>query len=202
MIDDQKWHDIVDRWHGILRYHYDMMYCLRDTETKLKDDEFKQIFVIYNKDDFSKWEIENVSEEFGQIGEHSIKFLIKSVETENKHLSLSLLELDEHFYTYKRYQDLISENKDMFLEVPYKISCGEYGEFTFQQCLSSSAYETYVYLMSFYIEDEFDPELSHLQNKLIILNEAEIADCIMNPESFMKEKIHIFKLLMKEGIKR
>lgn len=197
MIDDQKWHDIVDRWAGLLRYGQELMsghgYMFDESKRRSKN-----VFKLIRKDDLTEWEIVLIHNDSFAIGKESYHVLIENRDdVQNiQHKSLTIEELDELFYPYELYESIIVCNRDRFLDVPYMIRSYNL-TLIFQQKLDDNSY---IYLMNFYLEDEEDPELRHFHQTLLTLDKTEILKAEDNPDQVFEEQIEIFKMLKKEGI--
>lgn len=201
MIHDQKWHDMVDRWAGILAYVQEVRssraYIIGPSK---KRDE--KAFKIINKNDLTEWEISLIQENPFTIGHEDDYYLIENKDDmENiQRKSLKIKELDELFYPYRLYESIISENRERFLDVPYKIQSLYHNDLTeliFQQKLDDNSY---IYLMNFYLVDDEDPNLRHFHQKLVTFDKTEVLKADENPEQVFDEQIEIFRILKKEGI--
>ena len=203
MTDEQKIIFAQERWIKTLRHFQDIKYLggpgfgftMKDPDK----DERPYIFDAICKKDLSLWKICTFHEDPTGL---SMRFLLAK-ENDNSWSnpkSLNILELDEEFYTRARYEQLVSENRKRFLDVPYKIQSYYHNDLTeliFQQKLND---ESYIYLMNFYLEDDEDPKLRHFHQTLITLSKAEILDGYENPDQVFDEQIEIFRILQKEGI--
>lgn len=201
MIDDLKWHGIVDRWSGILADAQELPpgygHMFSDTTRKLD----KKVKII-NKNDLTEWEIVLIQSNPFKLGRESDYYLIENRDDAQniQHKSLTIEELDELFYPYTLYERIIVRNRDRFLDVPYKIQSNYHGDLTeliFQQKLDDTSY---IYLMNFYLEDDKDPELRHFHQTLVTFDKTEIWKADDNPDQVFDEQIEIFKMLKKEGI--
>jgi hypothetical protein len=203
IIDTQKWHEVVDRWSGILRYAQEVEtshVCMFDESKEKERDE--KAFKIINKNDLTEWEIVLFQKDPFTIGQEGDRYLIENKDdTQNiQRKSLTIEGLDDLFYPYKLYESIISKNRNRFLDVPYKIQSYYHNNLTeliFQQKIDDTSY---IYLMNFYLEDDEDPQLRHFHQTLITLSKAEILDGYENPDKFFDEQIEIFRILKKEGI--
>lgn len=204
MTDEQKIVFAQERWIKTLRHFQATKYVSNGPGIgmTMKDpdkDERPYIFDAICKKDLSLWKIRTFHEDPTDL---SMRFLLAK-ENDNSWTnpkSLNILELDEEFYTRARYEQLVSENRKRFLDVPYKIQSYYHNDLTeliFQQKLND---ESYIYLMNFYLEDDEDPELRHFHQTLITLSKAEILDGYENPDKFFDEQIEIFRILKKEDI--
>lgn len=197
MIDDLKWHGIVDRWSGILANAQELPpgcgHMFSDTSRK-----FDKKVKIINKNDLTEWEIVLIQSNPFELGRESDYYLIENRDdTQNvQHKSLTIEELDELFYPYELYESIIVCNRDRFLDVPYMIRSYNL-TLIFQQKLDDNSY---IYLMNFYLEDDKDPELRHFHQTLVTLDKTEILKAEDNPDQVFEEQIGIFKMLKKEGI--
>jgi hypothetical protein len=205
MTDEQKIVFAQERWIKTLRHFQSIRYIgygpgLGMTMKDPDKDERPYIFDAICKKDLSLWKINTYHEEPANQPELSMCFLLTKEDDHEQQKSLNILELDEEFYTRARYEQIISENRKRFLDVPYKIQSYYHNNLTeliFQQKLND---ESYIYLMNFYLEDDEDPKLRHFHQTLITLSKAEILDGYENPDKFFDEQIEIFRILKKEGI--
>lgn len=214
IIDAQKWHEIVDRWFPILRYYQEAasghipMFDEEHNEDEskicvyLKREEKEKLRRIINKNDLKEWKIVAFQKDPIAIGKNAFYCLIETEDdTQNiQHKSLKLEELDELFYPYRLYESIISENRERFLDVPYKIQSLYHNDLTeliFQQKLDDTSY---IYLMNFYLVDDEDPNLRHFHQKLVTFDKTEVLKANENPEQVFDEQIEILRMLKKEGL--
>ena len=207
MTDEQKIVFAQERWIKTLRHFQAIRYlggpgfglAMKDPDK----DERPYIFDAICKKDLSLWKIRTYQEDLtNQNKALSMRFLLTKEDDHefSNPKSLNILELDEEFYTRARYEQIVSENRKRFLDVPYKIQSYYHNDLTeliFQQKLND---ESYIYLMNFYLEDDEDPKLRHFHQTLITLSKAEILDGYENPAQVFDEQIEIFRILQKEGI--
>jgi hypothetical protein len=204
MTDEQKIVFAHERWIKTLHYFQNIRWfsgtglgmIMKDPDK----DERPYIFDAICKKDLSLWKINTYHEEPANQPELSMHFLLTKEDDHEQQKSLNILELDEEFDTRARYEQIISENRKRFLDVPYKIQSYYHNNLTeliFQQKLDDTSY---IYLMNFYLEDDEDPKLRHFHQTLITLSKAEILDGYENPDKFFDEQIEIFRILKKEGI--
>lgn len=201
VIDAQKWHEICDRWSGLLEYAQEV----ETSYTKMLDPSKKRdekVFKIINKNDLIEWEIVSFQKDPFAIGHGGDHYLIENKDDiQNiQRKSLTIEGLDELFYPYKLYESIISKNRNRFLDVPYKIQSYYHNNLTeliFQQKLDDTSY---IYLMNFYLEDDGDPQLGHFYQTLVTFDKTEILKANDNPDQVFNEQIEIFRMLKKEGI--
>ena len=205
MTDEQKIVFAQERWIKTLRHFQDIKYLggpgfgltMKDPDK----DERPYIFDAICKKDLSLWKIRTYHEDQTDL---SMRFLLTK-EDDHKFSnpkSLNILELDEEFYTRARYEQLVSENRKRFLDVPVEITDeneipAEAFRFTFQQKIND---DSYIYRMDFILPDSENPELLIPQFRLITLSKAEILDGVENPRKLFDEQIEILRILKKEGI--
>lgn len=203
MTDEQKIVFAQERWVKTLRHFQAIRYlggpgfglAMKDPD----NDERPYIFDAICKKDLSLWKICTYHEDPTNQPELSMRFLLTK-EDDHEQKSLNILELDEEFYTRARYEQLVSENRKRFLDVPYKIQSYYHNNLTeliFQQKLDDTSY---IYLMNFYLEDDEDPNLRHFHQTLITLDKTQILKANENPDEVFDEQIEIFRILKKEGI--
>lgn len=205
MTDEQKIIFAQERWIKTLHHFQAIRYlggpgfglAMKDPD----NDERPYIFDAICKKDLSLWKINTYHEDLtNQKDALSMRFLLTKEDDHefSNQKSLNILELDEEFYTRARYEQLVSENRKRFLDVPMKIGNSSHkAEFTFQQKLTENSY---VYIMRFWIPDKEHPEIFNCHERLVTLTKAEILDGIEDPETLAKEQIEIFRILQKEGI--
>lgn len=202
MTDEQKIVFAQERWVKTLRHFQAIRYlggpgfglAMKDPD----NDERPYIFDAICKKDLSLWKINTYHEDLTNQTELSMRFLLTKEDDHEQQKSLNILELDEEFYTRARYEQIISENRKRFLDVPMKIGNSSHkAEFTFQQKLTENSY---VYIMRFWIPDKERPEIFNCHERLVTLTKAEILDGIEDPEALAKEQIEIFRILQKEDI--
>lgn len=201
MIHDQKWYDMVDRWAGILAYVQEVRsshVCIIGPSKKRDEKAFK----IINKNDLTEWEIALIQENPFAVGHEEDYYLIENKDDmENiQRKSLKIEELDELFYPYRLYESIISENRERFLDVPYKIQSYYHNNLTeliFQQKLDDNSY---IYLMNFYLKDDENPNFRDFHQTLVTLDKTEVLKANEEPDKLFDEQIEIFRILMKEGI--
>ena len=202
MTDEQKIVFAQERWIKTLYHFQNIRYVgygpgIGATMKDPDNDERPYIFDAICKKDLSLWKICACHEEPTNQPELSMRFLLTK-EDDHEQKSLNILELDEEFYTRARYEQIISENRKRFLDVPMKIGNSSHkAEFTFQQKLTENSY---VYIMRFWIPDKEHPQIFNCHERLVTLTKAEIFDGMENPETLAKEQIEIFRILQKEGI--
>ena len=208
MTDEQKIIFAQERWIKTLRHFQAIRYIgygpgIGATMKDPDKDERPYIFDAICKKDLSLWKICTYHECPINQPELSMCFLLLK-EDDYKCLnpkSLNILELDEEFYSRARYEQLISENRKRFLDVPVEITTEneipETFRFTFQQKIND---DLYIYRMDFILPDSKDPELPEVHSRLITLSKAEILDGAENPRRLLEEQIEIIKILQKEGI--
>jgi hypothetical protein len=214
IIDTQKWHEIEDRWHPVLRYYQEAVSGYihmfdedpNEGESKIRvyfeREETEKLRRIINKNDLKEWKIVAFQKDPFAIGRNAFYCLIETEDdTQNiQHKSLKMEELDELFYPYRFYESIISENRERFLDAPYKIQSLYHNDLTeliFQQKLDDNSY---IYLMNFYLEDDEDPNLRHFHQKLVTFDKTEVLKANENPDQVFDEQIEIFRILKKEGI--
>ena len=203
MTDEQKIVFAQERWIKSLRHFQAIRYlggpgfglAMKDPDK----DERPYIFDAICKKDLSLWKICTYHEDLTNPNKAlSMRFLLTKEDDHEQHKSLNILGLDEEFYTRDRYEQIVSENRKRFLDVPMKIGNSSHkAEFTFQQKLTENSY---VYIMRFWIPDKEHPEIFNCHERLVTLTKAEIFDGVENPEMLAKEQIEIFRILQKEGI--
>lgn len=204
MTDEQKIVFAQERWIKTLRHFQDIEYIsgpgIGLTMKDPDNDERPYIFDAICKKDLSLWKIRTYHKDPTDLSMH---FLL-SKENDNSWSnpkSLTILELDEEFYTRSRYEKLVSENRKRFLDVPAEITdeneIPETFRFTFQQKIND---DSYIYRMDFILPDSEDLERLIPQSRLITLSKAEILDGAENPRGLLEEQIEIFRMLKKEGI--
>ena len=202
MTDEQKIVFAQERWIKSLRHFQAIRYlggpgfglAMKDPDK----DERPYIFDAICKKDLSLWKICTYHEDPTNQTELSMHFLLTKEDDHEQHKSLNILGLDEEFYTRDRYEQIVSENRKRFLDVPMKIGNSSHkAEFTFQQKLTENSY---VYIMRFWIPDKEHPEIFNCHERLVTLTKAEISDGVENPEMLAKEQNEIFRILQKEGI--
>jgi hypothetical protein len=203
IIDAQKWHEIVDRWSGILAYAQEVRTSHAYVIGSSKKRDEKGLKII-NKNDLTEWEITLIQNNPFVIGHESDYYLIENKDDMQniQHKSLTIEELDELFYPYRLYESIISENANRFLDVPVEITDenkipAETFRFTFQQKIND---DSYIYRMDFILPDSENPILLIPQFRLITLSKAEILDGVENPRGLFDEQIEIFRILKKEGV--
>lgn len=204
MTDEQKIVFAQERWIKTLRYFQDIKYLGGPGYgLTMKDpgkDERPYIFDAICKKDLSLWKINTYNEDQTDL---SMRFLLTKEDDHNfsNPKSLNILELDEEFYTRARYEQIVSENRKTFLDVPVEIrpdnEIPESFRFTFQQKINE---DLYIYRMDFILFDSKDSELPKVYSRLINLSKAEILDGVENPRRLLEEKLEILKILQKEGI--
>lgn len=209
MTDEQKIIFAQERWVKTLRHFQAIKYVGNGPGIGLtmKDpdkDERPYIFDAICKKDLSLWKICTYNDDpTTNRPELSMCFLLFKEDDYkcSNPKSLNILELDEEFYTRARYEQLVSENRKRFLDVPAEITAEneipETFRFTFQQKINE---DSYIYRMDFILPDSKDPELPRLHSRLITLSKAEILDGVENPRGLLEEQIEIFRILQKEGI--
>lgn len=203
MTDEQKIVFAQERWIKTLRHFQAIRYIGGPSVgLTMKDpdkDERPYIFDAICKKDLSLWKIRTFHEDPTDL---SMRFLLAK-ENDNSWTnpkSLNILELDEEFYTRARYEQLVSENRKRFLDVPYKIQSYYHNNLTeliFQQKLDDTSY---IYLMNFYLEDDENPNFRLFQQTLITLDKTEVLKANEEPDKLFDEQIEIFRILKKEGI--
>ena len=207
MTDEQKIVFAQERWIKTLHHFQAIRYlggpgfglAMKDPDK----DERPYIFDAICKKDLSLWKINTYHEEPANQPELSMRFLLTKEDDHefSNPKSLNILELDEEFYTRARYEQIISENRKRFLDVPAEITAEneipETFRFTFQQKINE---DSYIYRLDFILPDSKDPELPRLHSRLITLSKAEILDGVENPRGLLEEQIEIFRILQKEGI--
>ena len=202
MTDEQKIVFAQERWIKTLYHFQNIRYVgygpgIGATMKDPDNDERPYIFDAICKKDLSLWKINTYHEELTNQPELSMRFLLTK-EDDHEQKSLNILELDEEFYTRAQYEQIVSENRKRFLDVPMKIGNSSHkAEFTFQQKLTENSY---VYIMRFWIPDKERPEIFNCHERLVTLTKAEIFDGVENPEMLAKEQIEIFRILQKEDI--
>ena len=207
MTDEQKIIFAQERWIKTLRHFQAIRYIgygpgIGATMKDPDKDERPYIFDAICKKDLSLWKICTYHECPINQPELSMCFLLLK-EDDYKCLnpkSLNILELDEEFYSRARYEQLVSENRKRFLDVPYKIQSYYHNNLTeiiFQQKLDDTSY---IYLMNFYLEDDEDSQLRHFHQELVTLDKTEVLKAYDTPDEFFDEQIEIFRILKKEGI--
>lgn len=204
MTDEQKIVFAQERWIKTLRHFQAIRYISGPgIGLTMKDpdkDESPYIFDAICKKDLSLWKIRTFHEDPTDL---SMRFLLAKEDDNSwsNPKSLNILELDEEFYTRARYEQLISENRKRFLDVPAEITAEneipETFRFTFQQKINDGSY---IYRMDFILPDSKDSERFNLHSRLITLSKAEILDGVENPRKLLEEQIEIIKILKKEGI--
>lgn len=206
MTDEQKIIFAQERWIKTLRHFQNIKYVSNGpgigmTMKDPDNDERPYIFDAICKQDLSLWKINTYNED-PTNPEFSMRFLLTKEDDHefSNPKRLNILELDEEFYTRARYEQLVSENRKRFLDVPYKIQSYYHNNLTeliFQQKLDDTSY---IYLMNFYLEDDEDPNLRHFHQTLITLDKTQILKANENPDEVFDEQIEIFRILKKEGI--
>ena len=205
MTDEQKIVFAQERWIKTLRHFQAVKYVSNGPGIgmTMKDpdkDERPYIFDAIRKQDLSLWKICTYNEDLTNQPELSMRFLLTK-EDDHEQKNLNIIELDEEFYTRARYEQLVSENRKRFLDVPAEITpdneIPESFRFTFQQKINE---DLYIYRMDFVLFDSKDSELPNVHSRLINLSKAEILDGMENPRRLLEEQIEIFRILQKEGI--
>lgn len=209
MTDEQKIIFAQERWIKTLRHFQAIKYVSNGPGIgmAMKDpdkDERPYIFDAICKKDLSVWKICTYNDDPTNRPELSMCFLLFKEDDYGclNPKSLNILELDEEFYTRARYEQIVSENRKAFLDVPSEISpdneIPESFRFVFQQKINE---DLYIYRMDFILfSDSEDPELPKIDSRLITLSKAEILDGVENPRRLLEEKLEILKILQKEGI--
>ena len=206
MTDEQKIVFAQERWIKTVLHFQAIRYlggpgfglAMKDPDK----DERPYIFDAICKKDLSLWKINTYHEEPANQPELSMRFLLVKEDDHDfsNPKSLNILELDEEFYTRARYEQIVSENRKRFLDVPYKIQSYYHNNLTeliFQQKLDDSSY---IYLMNFYLEDDENPNFRLFHQTLVTLVKTEVLKANEEPDHFFDEQIEIFRILQKEGI--
>jgi len=210
MTDEQKIVFAQERWIKTLRHFQAIKYVSNGPGIgmTMKDpdkDERPYIFDAICKKDLSLWKINTYNDDpTTNRPELSMCFLLFKEDDYkcSNPKSLNILELDEEFYTRARYEQIISENRKAFLDVPSEIrpdnEIPESFRFTFQQKINE---DLYIYRMDFILfSDSEEPELPKVYSRLLNLSKAEILDGVENPRGLLEEKLEILKILQNEGI--
>lgn len=204
MTDEQKIVFAQERWIKTLHHFQAIRYlggpgfglAMKDPDK----DERPYIFDAICKKDLSLWKINTYHEEPANQPELSMRFLLTK-EDDHEQKNLNILELDEEFYTRARYEQLVSENRKAFLDVPAEITpydeIPETFRFTFQQKINE---DLYIYRMDFILPNPNYPGLPKVYSRLLNLSKAEILDGVENPRGLLEEKLEILKILQNEGI--
>lgn len=198
MTDEQKIVFAQERWIKTINYFHSQRCGVMWKEPSRE--EMPYIRDAISKEDLSVWKIKYYHDAPCEEGINNMTFLLfrEDDHEEKNPKSLNILELDEEFYTRARYEQIISENRKRFLDVPMKIGNSSHkAEFTFQQKLTE---DSYVYIMRFWIPDKEHPEIFNSHERLVTLTKAEILDGIKAPEALANAQIEIFRILQKEGI--